>query len=645
MMNTNIIVNTYINILVIIIIITIYISTVSSGWIDPATYYVMNIDQQQNITIESYANHHRRYRLVMSDEFNTNGRQFHDGSDPKWTAIHKDDYTNYALHFYNSSLVNTNDGFLNITTIIQDVTFSYDDVKTNNKKPSSKKTKNYQSGMLQGWNKFCFTGGIVEISAKLPGDAFTGGLWPAMWMLGNLARATYVGSSNNIWPWSFDTCRHGSLQHQQRFSACNSLNHYDFHSMQGRGAPEIDILEAMPGKAILERTSTTKPYYSASLQVAPGIEEYRPNAGEVPKHSLWYRDGLTYGHNSSLNIFFYGMHLDGDTKEQSYLADAISANRNIQPTHFQHQHIYRIEWQPGDDGYIQWFLDGALVFHITAQTLALTGAIIPEEPMYLLLNTAISSTWGFPIPCPDGCACDCFDCREVRCACGVPYQMCKNFPAYFLIDYIRVYQDESEKAHKVGCSTPEHPSSRYIEAHSNIFSVDGQKQPLHPISHGGGVCKSDIDCGLGPTRDGQPPHQLDQIASCVQGKCNCLTTKFTGPYCKAPSGHNDIEWEPKDPLVVFNMIVPYSLRVLITVILMIIVLLSAWKYRHERWLRDPQAAVTEKDQSHHYEPIINGDDHNNYNDDNDGHGHDGNVEMGVINENIRLGSKNEYGSL
>lgn len=51
------------------------------------------------------------------------------GSDPKWTAIHKDDYTNFALHYYNSSLVNTNDGYLNITTIIQDVTFKYDDVK------------------------------------------------------------------------------------------------------------------------------------------------------------------------------------------------------------------------------------------------------------------------------------------------------------------------------------------------------------------------------------------------------------------------------------------------------------------------------------------------------------------------------------
>jgi len=125
----------------------------------------------------------------MSDEFNTNGRQFHDGmvacssycilhhiisyhlsydstlahtsllqhirdlilfcrrlcgfdgwrddnfyhisigSDPKWTAIHKDDYTNFALHYYNSSLVNTNDGYLNITTIVQDVTFKYEDAK------------------------------------------------------------------------------------------------------------------------------------------------------------------------------------------------------------------------------------------------------------------------------------------------------------------------------------------------------------------------------------------------------------------------------------------------------------------------------------------------------------------------------------
>ena len=40
-------------------------------------------------------------------------------------------------------------------------------------------TKHVQSGMVQGWNKFCLTGGIVEFSAKLPGKASVGGLWPA----------------------------------------------------------------------------------------------------------------------------------------------------------------------------------------------------------------------------------------------------------------------------------------------------------------------------------------------------------------------------------------------------------------------------------------------------------------------------------
>jgi Beta-glucan synthesis-associated protein SKN1/KRE6/Sbg1 len=39
--------------------------------------------------------------------------------------------------------------------------------------------KYIQSGMIQSWNKFCFIGGIVEFSAKLPGDPHTGGLWPA----------------------------------------------------------------------------------------------------------------------------------------------------------------------------------------------------------------------------------------------------------------------------------------------------------------------------------------------------------------------------------------------------------------------------------------------------------------------------------
>lgn len=40
-------------------------------------------------------------------------------------------------------------------------------------------TKHVESAMVQGWNKFCFTGGIMEVRAKLPGEPQIGGLWPA----------------------------------------------------------------------------------------------------------------------------------------------------------------------------------------------------------------------------------------------------------------------------------------------------------------------------------------------------------------------------------------------------------------------------------------------------------------------------------
>jgi beta-glucanase (GH16 family) len=84
--------------------------------------------------------------------------------------------TNDALHFYSNSNVKTMNGVLNITT----------ERKTNLYKAFNEKTKKFyadkkyiQSGMVQSWNKFCITGGIIEFKAKLPGDPSVGGLWPA----------------------------------------------------------------------------------------------------------------------------------------------------------------------------------------------------------------------------------------------------------------------------------------------------------------------------------------------------------------------------------------------------------------------------------------------------------------------------------
>ena len=42
------------------------------------------------------------------------------------------------------------------------------------------------------------------------------------------------------------------------------------HSYQGRGAPEIDILESMSGDEKLINTKIHRPYFSTSLQIAPG---------------------------------------------------------------------------------------------------------------------------------------------------------------------------------------------------------------------------------------------------------------------------------------------------------------------------------------------------------------------------------------
>lgn len=37
---------------------------------------------------------------------------------------------------------------------------------------------NFRSGMVQSWNKFCFTTGYIEVSISMPGAPTAPGLWP-----------------------------------------------------------------------------------------------------------------------------------------------------------------------------------------------------------------------------------------------------------------------------------------------------------------------------------------------------------------------------------------------------------------------------------------------------------------------------------
>ncbi len=210
----------------------------------------------------------------MSDEFNVPGRTFKDGDDPTWTALDKsdDDASSSgggSLHFYNSSMVSTTEnGYLELRSIVDKTEWEHFDVV---KQKYHHVTKHFKSSMIQSWNKFCFTGGIIEVDVIFPGDPYIGGLWPAIWMLGNLGRATYEGSTNNIWPWSYNKCDR-KKQEAQTISACNEQNHFGLNSHQGRGATEIDLIEIMTGSSSINLDATDPhmkyPYGDFTLQVS-----------------------------------------------------------------------------------------------------------------------------------------------------------------------------------------------------------------------------------------------------------------------------------------------------------------------------------------------------------------------------------------
>lgn len=145
-----------------------------------------------------------------------------------------------------------------------------------------------------------------------------------------------------------------------------------------------------------------------------------------------------------------------------------------------------------------------ICFRYSGESLSLTGTEIPSEPMYLLMNTAVATTWGFPLPCPDGCDCDCYECGNPDCSCGFPQGFCSNVPAHFEIEHVRVWQAKNESKHVLGCSTEDRPTAHFIEGNKKNFMESGDREPLKQLQNGGGLCHKDSQCG-GTERESAPP--------------------------------------------------------------------------------------------------------------------------------------------
>lgn len=165
----------------------------ASGQIPSFTgnYGLVDRDTPQSAyTRPSYTDPSVELQLVFSDEFNVEGRTFYPGDDPYWEAVdlHYWAVKNFFpallkrlltiffpvnqtnnLEWYDPAAITTKNGALEITL---------SKVQTHG--------LDYQGGLVATWNKFCFTGGLVETSVTLPGSNNILGLWPAIWSMGNL---------------------------------------------------------------------------------------------------------------------------------------------------------------------------------------------------------------------------------------------------------------------------------------------------------------------------------------------------------------------------------------------------------------------------------------------------------------------------
>ncbi|KAF8965030.1 glucosidase [Flammula alnicola] len=419
----------------------------------PGNFGLIDKDTPQSAyTVKSYHDNEDMV-LVFSDEFNQDGRTFYPGDDPFWEALDLHYWGTDDLEWYDPQQATTAGG--NLRMRIDRVT---DPVDNHN--------MTYRSGMIQTWNKFCFTGGLLVgayiANVQLPGKSTpNSGLWPAVWTMGNLGRAGFGASVEGLWPYSYDSCDVGTLPNQtypgtstpvaatvhgdpkangtlsylsgQRLSACTCPGESHPGPMRadgsyvGRAAPEIDVLEATVTDAV--------GYVSLSSQWAPFNARYH----------------FTYNNNTA--VFDDPNRTVLNTYQGSRYQQTTSGLGLTNPECYEDPGtcfaLYGFEYKPGFDGaYIAWinevrawtlYSDG-----LDADTsVEISRRLVPLEPMYLITNLGISQGFGI-------------------------IDTTLQFPATMLVDYIRVYQRKDSV--NVGCDPKDFPTAAYIDTYKEVYT-------------------------------------------------------------------------------------------------------------------------------------------------------------------------------
>ncbi|KAJ7778805.1 glycoside hydrolase family 16 protein [Mycena maculata] len=384
----------------------------------------------------------KKYNLVFSDEFNVDGRSFYPGDDPYWEAVDLHYWPTGDLEWYDPGAITTKDGKLVITM---------SEINNHN--------LNFQSGMLQSWNKICVTTGYIEVSLSLPGAPTQPGFWPGVWTMGNLARAGYGATTEGNWPYAYDSCDLGTFPNQttkdnqptavyeaelsflpgQRLSACTcpGSDHPGPATSVGRGAPEIDILEAQV------EIDGTAPYFRGEVSQSYQLAPYNLNFDFDNSSSV------TPIVNSTITKFnsYKGDAFQQTVSAVTYINDSFYGGNAYSP--------YGIEWfsnpSQRSEGYINWLTNGVKAWTLTPDTIGpdsqsqVSARLITEEPMYMIFNLGMSPSFQHQ------------DFQHMV------------FPAQMMIDYVRVYQLPGT-SNGLTCDPPNYPTADYIANHIGAYS-------------------------------------------------------------------------------------------------------------------------------------------------------------------------------
>lgn len=361
--------------------------------------------------------------LTFSDEFNAEGRTFYDGDDQFFQAVDLHYDATKDLEWYDPDAVTTANG----TLVLRMDAYKNHDLY-------------YRSGMVQSWNKLCFTQGMIVISALLPNYGNITGLWPGLWTMGNLGRPGYLSTTEGVWPYSYDSCDAGITANQssadgisylpgQKLNVCTCPGGDHPNTGTARGAPEIDIIEGEVSTVVKVGVA------SQSLQVAPMDIWYMPDYNFIEIYNSDFTTMNTYA---------------GGPFQQ-----AVSATSTLNVTWYQFGEYtpkfqqYGFEYlNDDDDGYLTWYVGLDPTFTMHAYALAPNGNVgfrrLSKEPMSIVMNLGISNNWAY------------IDWPSIQ------------FPNMMHIDYVRIYQPLDEI--NMTCDPEDYPTYEYIESHLNAYS-------------------------------------------------------------------------------------------------------------------------------------------------------------------------------